>query len=419
MKILFFSHYFPPEGNAPATRVGSLVKHWSAKGHEVTVITGAPNVPDGVVYDGYKNRICSEEKTEDGVRLIRVWTWLAANAGTVKRIGNFVSYMLAATLRALFLPRPEVVIATSPQFFCGWAGVLMKSWYFLTSFGRSTPKFVLEIRDLWPESIVAVGAMREGRLVDFLEWLEKWLYRFADQIVTVGDGYQRRLLEKGVPKEKISIVMNGIEADILEASDDHELGTSLRDELNTGGKFICSYIGTVGMACGLDVLIRAARKLQAEGCEDVLFLVVGDGAAREELACQVESEGLGGYIRFMGRRPKEEMPAFLALCDVSLVHLKRTPLFETVMPSKLFEAAGMKRPVLNGVNGDARLWVERAQCGICFEPEDEIGLLAGLRTLMDDPELRITLGNQGHTYVRKYFLRERLAEQYLEEIRRS
>ena len=168
MRILFLSHYFAPEGNAPATRVHGLTRRWVRDGHDVTVVTCAPNVPSGVVYEGYRNRWRQREKTE-GVDVVRVWTWMAPNAGTVRRILNYLSYMVTATLAGLRGPRPDVVIATSPQFFCGWAGVFVSRL-------RRRP-LVLEVRDLWPESIVAVGAMRDSRIIRSLEWLERRLAR--------------------------------------------------------------------------------------------------------------------------------------------------------------------------------------------------------------------------------------------------
>ena len=188
MHVLFFSHYFPPEGNAPASRTYENCRRWVAAGHRVTVITCVPNQPDGVAYAGYRNRLRQREQL-DGIEVVRVWTYLAANRGTVRRVANYVSYMLSALLFSLFLPRPDIVVATSPQFFCGWAGVI-------AAHVRRVP-LVLEIRDLWPDSIAAVAALRNQALLGFLEQLESWLYQAADHIVTVGEGYREELLRKG------------------------------------------------------------------------------------------------------------------------------------------------------------------------------------------------------------------------------
>ena len=411
MRILFLSHYFPPEGNAPATRVGALTKRWVAEGHEVTVVTSAPNVPDGVVYDGYTNRFKPQEEEVDGVRVFRVWTYLAPNKGSGRRILNYLSYMVSAVLKVLFLRRPDVIIATSPQFFCGWAGVLSKWWYWMSRIGAARPRFVLEIRDIWPESIGAVEAMSQrSTIVRILEWLELRMYAAAHCIVTVGEGYRQRLLERGVPEAKMAIVMNGVDRDLLE----REIPDpgALRAEWGLEGKFVCSYIGTIGMASGLHVVLRAARILRDLGEDRIRFLAVGDGAVREDLENTVRSEGLDQVI-FTGRRPKEEMPAFLAASDLCFVHLKKTPLFETVMPSKIFEAMGMGKAILIGVEGEARKLVERSGAGTAMPPEDEGALVDAALHAVENPKSLIAQGERGKRFVMEHFDRDELAQDYL------
>ena len=411
MRILFLSHYFPPEGNAPATRVAALTSRWVAAGHQVTVLTGAPSVPDGVVYPGYRNRLLPQEDTYHGVRVIRVWTWLAPNKGTLRRILNYISFMASATLRALFLRRPNVLIATSPQFFCGWAGVLCH-WAFRLRNPLAKPtRFVLEIRDIWPESIGAVGAMDEGHLIRLLEWLEKRMYAAASHIVTVGDGYRRRLLERGVPAERISIVMNGVDRDLLEAAP--PTPEVVRHEWGLEGKFVCSYIGTIGMASGLDIFLRAARLLRDMGRDDIRLMAVGDGAIREELQAQATQEKLN-HVIFTGRRPKLEMPMFLAASDLCFVHLIKTPLFETVIPSKIFEALGMRRAILIGVDGDSRKLVEASGGGVSIPPEDEHALVDALVHFSANRKQLQQMGETGRTYVLDHFDRDHLANTYLE-----
>ena len=224
MHILLFSHYFPPEVNAPATRTFEHCRRWVAAGHQVTVVTCAPNCPNGIVFDGYRNSWRCEERVE-GIRVIRVWTFLAANRGFLRRIANYLSYMVSATLYAVWLKNVDVVVATSPQFFCGWAGVLCR-WV------RRWP-FVLEIRDIWPESIVTVGAMKRSRIIRLLEWLERRMYRAANHIVTVGSGYRRQLLDRGVPADKVSVIPNGV-GDVPPTSRDRK--SQIRERWGGGRK---------------------------------------------------------------------------------------------------------------------------------------------------------------------------------------
>ncbi len=401
MRILFFTHYFPPEGNAPASRTYETCKRWVRDGHEVCVITGVPSAPEGIVYEGYRKRLWPQRERMDGIEVLRVWSYVAPNRRVLRRILNFVSFMISATLSGLFVRRPNVVIATSPQLFCGWAGVLV-------SRARRLP-FVLEIRDLWPDSILAVEALRQGLVIALLYRLEAWMYAAADHIVTVGEGYRRQLLGKGVEPEKLTVIPNGIDTELFYPLPPDP---ALRKELDLEGRFVCSYLGTIGMACGLRVVLDAAKLLRQRGIHDVVFLMVGDGAAREELEEEARREGLH-EVRFLGRQPKRRVPALLAITDAALVHLKREPLFSTVLPSKIFEAAAMARPILLGVEGHAAQLVTENDMGLCFEPENAEQLVEALERLRADPELRRRLGENGHQLVTKSFNRDSLARQFL------
>jgi glycosyltransferase involved in cell wall biosynthesis len=400
MRILFLSHYFFPEGNAPATRVYELSRRWVRMGHEVTVVTCAPNVPSGVVYAGWKNRPYQRELVE-GVDTRRVWTWLAANEGSFRRIANYVSFMLTGTLAALAAPRPDVLIATSPQFFCGWAGVL-------ASGARRLP-FVLEVRDLWPESIVAVGAMRPSRAIRLLEWLERRMYAAASQIVTVGESYRRKLAERGVAPERVEVVPNGVDLGLFTGAD----GSRVRREFGLGDAFVCAYVGTIGMGSGLDVVLRAGRLLREQGRDDVRLLLVGDGAIRERLEREAREAGLANVV-FTGRLDKARMPEVLAAADACLVHLAKRELFQTVLPSKIFEAAAMARPIVLGVEGFAAELVGGAGAGLLIEPENEAELVGAVLRLADEPGLAARLGAAGRAGIAARHDWDPLAVRYAE-----
>jgi len=405
MRVLFLTHYFHPEGNAPGTRVYELCRRWVAMGHDVTVITGVPNVPDGVAYEGYANK-CFQRERVDGIETIRVWTYLAANKGTTRRILNYLSLMFTATVAALFVRKPDLVIATSPQFFCGWAGVWVSRL-------RRIP-FILEIRDLWPESIVAVGAMRAGCWLRLLEWLEKRMYAAATRIVTVGEGYRDQLADRGVATERIDIVPNGVDRGFFA---DRGGGPVLRDKFDLGDAFVCSYIGTIGMGSGLEVVLRAARLLRDEGRDDIVFMLVGDGAVREALERTARQEGLKRVV-FTGRQDKRTIPDFLSMTDACLVHLVRRDLFRTVLPSKIFEAAAMKKPIILGVEGSAAQVVREANAGICIEPENEGELVEAVKRLARDRDLADRLGQAGFDSIAAVYDYDRLAEKYAEIIER-
>lgn len=406
MKILFFSHYYTPEGNAPATRVSALCERWVRAGHDVTVVTCPPNVPNGIVYDGYANRRTHE--VINGVNVERVKVYLAANKGAVRRMLNYVSYFVQALRAAVRLPKPDVVIATSPQIFCGFAGV----WYKRL---RHVP-LVIEIRDIWPESMGAVGAHVPRPAYWLLEKVERALYRTCDALVTVGDGYRERLAAKGVPRAKMSVVMNGTDLSVYKPQDKD---AALLRACGLEGKFVVSYIGTVGMACGLEVVLDAAEILSAtpQG-RAVAFVIVGDGACRQELEAEAKRRGLGNVV-FTGRQPKASMPRWLASSDASLVHLKRSELFTTVMPSKIFESAGCKRPIIMGVDGFAKRLVLDAAAGLDMKPGDAASLVACARRLASDSELCRTLGENAYERIAKVHNRDRQANDYLKILERT
>jgi hypothetical protein len=405
MRILFLSHYFPPEVNAPATRTYEHCVRWARAGHDVTVVTCVPNCPDGVVFDGYRNRLRSQVDGVDGVRVVRVWTYLAPNAGTLRRIVNFVSYLVTAVFACLWQKRPDVVVATSPQFFCGWAGVLV-SWV------RRVP-FVLEIRDIWPESIEAVGALRSRPLLRLLEWLERRMYLAADHIVAVGNGYRAKILEKVDIPDRISVVTNGVD---LERFVPEPPDARFLHMWDLEGKFVCSYIGTIGMAHGLEVVVEAARMLRDKGRFDIAFCLVGDGASQTRLQEEVARDGLADSVIFTGMLPKEDMPRVLASSDACLIHLRKCELFGTVIPSKLFETMAMCRPIIMGVKGEARDIVNWAGAGVEMEPDSPESLVECVERLADQPQLAAELGRSARAFVAEHFARDVLAEKLLDRL---
>ena len=402
MRILFLSHYFPPEVNAPANRTYEHCVRWARAGHDVTVLTCVPNCPDGVVFDGHRNRWRPQEEWVDGIRVLRVWTYIAANSGTVRRIANYLSFLVMAVITSLRLERPDVVVATSPQFFCGWAGVFV-SWL------KRRP-FVLEIRDIWPESIRTVGAMSNHRLLRMLERLERRLYLAADHIVTVGDGYRDRILEKADGPDRITVITNGVDLSRFQPQSPDIRFLHMWD---LEDRFVCSYVGTIGMAHGLEVVLDAAEILKQRGRDDIRFCLVGDGARRTILEKAARERGLDGMILFTGRQPREDISPILASSNACLIHLRSCELFGSVIPSKIFETMAMQRPIIMGVHGPARDIVLNGEAGLIMEPDSAESLAESVTTLADDPKLCARAGKNARAYVSKNFNRDDLAKRYL------
>jgi colanic acid biosynthesis glycosyl transferase WcaI len=370
MHNLFFTENFPPEVNASASRVYERACYWVKWGHEVTVMTTAPNFPDGVVFEGYRNRLHQVEVI-DGIRVVRVATFISPNRGFALRTLDFVSYAVAAYVAGLVERRPDVIIATSPQFFAAVGG-----WALAAT--RRVP-FVFELGDLWPASITAVGAMRQGRVLRMVERLELFLYRKAAAIVALTSAFKRDLVGRGVPAEKIAVVINGVD---LARYQPRPRDTALAALHGLEQAFVVGYIGTLGMAHDLGNAIDAAALLR--DVPEVRFLFVGSGAEREQLVARAAERGADNVV-FVARQPKEAMPAYWSLCDAALVHLKDDAVFETVIPSKIFEAMAMGRPILLVTReGEASAVVREAGAGRVVPAGDPHALAEAVRALAQD-----------------------------------
>ena len=397
MHILFLSHYFPPEVNAPATRTYEHCKVWVELGHEVTVVSCVPHHPMGEAYPGYKNKFFQVEN-KDGIRAIKVLTYITANEGFFKRTLNYVFYMMMAILVAPFLPKADMVVSTSPQFFNGLAG------YFVSRIKRAP--WILEIRDLWPESILAVGAVTNKRLIRLLEWIERFVYRKADHIVSVTNAFKDHIRKNGADEQNISVIRNGVDLSFFkDALPDSEFAK----EIGVQDKFVASYVGTHGMAHGLDLIIDAAERLRDH--PEIVFVMAGDGAERKRLEQQVTDRQLEN-VKILGQLPKSDMPKLWSVSNVSLVLLRKLDLFLTVIPSKIFESMAMKKPIILGVQGESQSIVEEAGAGICIEPESVDGLSESLLRLSNSKELCDQFGRQGAEHVKANFDRSKLARVY-------
>lgn len=374
MHILFLTDNFPPEVNAPASRTHEHCRQWVRAGHRVTVVTCAPNFPQGKVFDGYKNKLWQREHI-DGIEVIRVWSYITANEGFSRRVLDYVSFMLAGGIAALFVRRPDVVVGTSPQFFTAVA-----AWF--VGLVKRRP-YVFELRDLWPESIKAVGAMKQSRVLDALERLELFLYRKAARVISVTHSFRENLQRRGIPGDKIGVITNGVDiAQFKPRPKDEALETAL----GLQGKFVAGYVGTHGMAHALETLLDAAEKLQQTPDGDQYrFLLLGDGARKTALVSDAQSRGLRNVV-FVDSVPKDQVPRYWSLLDVSVIHLRKTELFTTVIPSKLFECMGMGIPVLHGVEGESAGIVQREDVGQVFEPENADALVTEIVDLSNAPE---------------------------------
>lgn len=381
MNILFISDNFPPETNAAATRVFERAVYWARWGHRVTVITSFPNFPQGRLHDGYSNG-WHEVSEMDGIRVVRVKTFIAANRGTLLRTLDFVSFMLTGGFAALREVKPDVVVATSPQFFSAVAG-----W--LVGLIRRVP-FVFELGDIWPASIAAVGVMKRSVAFRAIEALELFLYRQSAAVVALTAAFKDNLVGRGIAADKISVVINGVDLDRYapQARD-----SALEREWGLEpGRFTIGYMGTHGMAHDLMNVVRAAELLKDR--QDIRFLLVGDGAERPAIMAEAARLGLTN-IRFQGPQPKAMMPRIWSLLDVALVHLKDADTFREVIPSKIFEAMGMGLPLLLvAPKGEASQIIDVTGAGLNVPSGNPAALADAARRMADDRGLTADLAKK-------------------------
>ncbi len=402
LRILYISHYFPPEVNAPAVRVSQFSRIWNELGHQVTVATGFPNHPHGVIPPEYRGKLSATEN-HDGVTVLRSYVYAAPNKGFARRILNYLSFMLSAIVSCIFRSgKQDVVIATSPQFFVAVAG------YVISVFKRAP--FIFEVRDVWPEEIVAVGAMKRGLVIKLLEHIEMFLYRRATMIVAVAQGTVDILTRRGVPANKIVLVTNGVDFErFSQAIDDHEI----RDRHDLNGHFLVSYIGTHGMAHNLGTVIGAANRLRTR--DDIRFLFVGDGADKENLVATTNRLKLAN-VTFVPQQGRNRIAQYYAASDLCLVPLRKADLFTKNIPSKIYEVMASGKPMLIGAMGESKNLVEKAHAGIAVEPDNDLDLSEKIAQMADNRGLAEELGANGRDFARRNCCHRDLAVKYLSHL---
>lgn len=403
MKILYVSQYYPPEMGAPSARASELAKHWASLGHQPTVLTGFPNHPTGRVPPEWQSRLrrLRFQETADGVHVVRTWLWPLPNRKSIERALNYSSFCASASVTGSAISKPDVVIGTSPQLLVG-----LSAWWIARL--KRVP-FIFEVRDLWPESLVAVGAGDAASpLHRILGRIAGFLYRRSDHIVVVTPAFKDHLIKHwSVSEEKISVVENGVETDLFRPESSEQ-----NSDLSATQKYRVCYIGTLGWAHGLETLVQAADRLQSCASE-VEFLLVGEGADKDRIKALAREQGLSN-ISFVDQVPRERIPKIIQQSDVCLVLLRKTDVFKTVIPTKMLEYMSCARPVILGVDGQARSILEEAGGGVYVEPENANALANAILHLKTQPELCEQFGKNNRRYILAKFSRQKTAERYLE-----
>ncbi len=390
INILFLTHYFPPEVNAPAIRTFEHAKTWIQKGAAVTVMTNTPNHPRGKVFDGYKNQNVSE--MNQGIRVLRLKTYLTPNSGFSRRIINYVIFALRAIWQARKIKQVDVVIATSPQFFCGIAGAVISK--------IKRKPFILEIRDIWPESIISVGLLKNRAIIQILEQMEKWMVLSADLAISVTRGIQQHLQHLG--QKKVLFIPNGVLTSNFSVSADAEKKVGI----------VIAYSGTIGLAHNVENLVLAARYFADN--TGIKFMIIGDGSEREKIEklCQ----GMNN-LKLYPLLPRADLFVLLETIDIGIVSLINQRLFEGALPSKMFEYLAMGKPVILSLpEGEATQLVRDHDCGLTVLPEDTSDLIRAIECYVNDPGLLKIHGQNGRKMIKNKFDRNLLALDMLDAI---
>lgn len=400
MRILVVTHYFPPEIGAPQARLSEMARYWAEAGEEVTVLTGMPNHPTGVVHPEYRGRITAEEHT-DGYRVLRTWLYATPNEGIAKKTLGHLSFMGSSLLLAARRSGPaDVVVVSSPTFFS-----VFSAWVLART---KRAKLVVEVRDLWPAIFVELGVLKSRPLIRVLEGLELAAYKAADAVVVVSEGFRDHIAARGIPEAKVHTIRNGVDLDRFSPTAPDESTSASRARLGaTPGETLVLYLGAHGISHGLKSVADTAAKLTGDA---VHFAFVGEGAAKQQLTDHVRQLQIDNVTLLPGV-PREEVPALLAAADICLVPLRDVPLFSTFIPSKLFEYLGSGKAVIGAVRGEPAAILRDAGATV-VEPEDPAAMADAIIDLAADPARRAEMGAEGRRYVTQHYDRRQLARRY-------
>lgn len=397
MRTLIVTHYFPPEVGAPQARLSELARHWAAAGDEVTVLTGMPNHPTGVIPPEYRGKHRLLERV-DGYDVVRTWLYATPNEGVVKKTLGHLSFMVSSVVLGYRkIGRPDTIVVSSPTFFS-----ILSGWLF-SKFKRA--RFVVEVRDLWPALFVELGVVTNRRVIRALEVLELAAYRAADRVVVVTEGFRDDLIRRGVPPDKVHTIHNGVD---LERFSNKDISSAPPSRFGAADdEAVVLYIGAHGLSQGLPAVLDAAHLLRGEPLH---FAFIGHGAMKDELMAQARDLDLPN-VTFHDPVPRDDVPALLTGADICLVTLRNIPLFAKFIPSKMFEYLAMGTAVLGAVDGEAARILHAADATV-VPPEDGPAMAKALRALVDTPDERQRKADAGQSFVQANFDRRHLANRY-------
>lgn len=403
MKILILTQYFPPEVGAPQNRLFELALRLKNAGEEITILTAMPNYPWMEIHQDYKGKKRMQEQLE-GLDVYRARIYITKSKGVYRRLLNYFSFVWTSLCYGIKIPgKFDYIFCESPPLFLG-----ISAWI-LCKIKRA--RLIFNVSDLWPESAEKLGLVTNRVFLKTATILEEFLYKKSYLISGQTQGIVKNISSR-FPEKDVYWLPNGVDLSLFEDVQD----TDFRARSGIANDaFLLVYAGIIGHAQGLDIIIRVAKRLSENN--KIHFLILGSGPLKDSLMNAAESESLSN-ITFLDAVQKIEMPAILSSCDASIIPLKKLDLFKGAIPSKIFEVLAMKKPILLGVDGEARtLFIENGKAGIYFTPEDDEELCRGIMRLADDRSLCREFGRQGFTFVKQNFTRDMIAAKFLEHLK--
>jgi glycosyltransferase involved in cell wall biosynthesis len=402
MRILYLSQYFPPEAGATQTRAFEMARNFVRRGHEVCMICEFPNHPSGIIPPAYRRKLYELDELE-GIQVIRVWVKASPEKNFSRRMLFYLSFMINAFLAGIFLARGhyDLIYATSPPLFVGGAALGL-------SFLRRIP-LVFEVRDLWPESAIALGELQNRSAIALATRLELACYHRARKIIAVTLGIITRLTDRGIPPAKLVCIPNGANTEMFRY--DETARQHLRQDMGLQDSYVVIYAGIFGIAQGLDTVVQAAQLLSAQ--PEIAFLLIGEGPEKVHIKNLIDQLNLNN-VHILPEQLREKIPDFLSAADVAVIPLKNLDLFKGALPSKMFDAWACNRPILVSIDGEARQVLDKAGGGVFVPPEDAAELARQILYLKENPTAGAAMGLNGRLYTEQNHSRQALAQRLLD-----
>lgn len=404
MKLLILTQYFPPEVGAPQNRLFELALRLQAKGIDVEILTAMPSYPQMEIQPAYKGKKYLEESLQ-GLRIKRCWIYVSKDKSIIKRLLNYFSFVFSSLFYGLRkLERKDVLMVESPPLFLGISAYLLSK--------AKHAKMVFNVSDLWPESAEKLNIISNKFLLRMATHLEEFCYKKASLISGQTQGICRNIQQR-FPNKKVFWLKNGVDIKFYDI--DKQITPHFRKDNNfQKDDFILFYGGIIGYAQGLEVILSAANILRDK--ENIKFVLLGNGPEKERLLTMKKDLSLNNVF-FYDAVPKSQMQEIIIETNATIVPLKRLDLFKGAIPSKIFENLALKRPIILGVEGEAKeLFIDEGRCGISFIPEDAEDLAQKIIYLYSNPDAAKQMGDNGLEYAKKNFNRDIIANDFYNQL---